>query len=92
MRWYFTYQKAFQSVEAGRNTKPKCLSEKTIDYRTKKSISEQQLIILQGKNRLPLNSSIYNFSRHSSPIFKFWKNGLFICSIDRVLIADLRNI
>ena len=30
--------------------------------------------------------------RHSSPIFKFWKNGLFISSIDRVLIADLRNI
>ena len=30
--------------------------------------------------------------RHSSPIFKFWKNGLFICSTDRVLIADLRNI
>ena len=32
------------------------------------------------------------FNRHSSPIFKFWKNRLFICSIDRVLIADLRNI
>ena len=32
------------------------------------------------------------YGRHSSPIFEFWKNGLFICSIDRVLIADLRNI
>ena len=62
MCWHFTYQKSLQSVEAGRNTKPTCLSEKTIDYRTKKSISGQQLIIPQGKNRLPLNSSIYNFS------------------------------
>ena len=30
--------------------------------------------------------------RHSRPIFKFWKNGLFTCSIDRVLVADLINI
>ena len=64
MRCHFTYQKSLQSVEAGRNTKPKCPSaQKTIDYRTKlKSISGQQLIIPQGKNRLPLHSSIYNFS------------------------------
>ena len=34
---------------------------------------------------------IHNIIRHSRPIFKFWKNGHFICSIDRVLIAHLRN-
>ena len=40
-----------------------------------------------------LNRKIECFrGRHSRPIFKFWKNGLFICSIDRVLIVDLRNI
>ena len=63
MRCHFTYQKSLQSVEASRNTKPKCPSEKTIDITgQKKSIAGQQLIIPQGKNRLPLNSSIYNFS------------------------------
>jgi len=33
-----------------------------------------------------------NNSRHSSPKLKFWKFQLFICSKDRVMIADLRNI
>ena len=37
-------------------------------------------------------SNFVTYSRHSSPIFKFWENGFFIYSIDRVLIADLRNI
>jgi len=31
-------------------------------------------------------------SRHSSPKLRFWKFQLFICSKDRVMIADLRNI
>ena len=35
---------------------------------------------------IPSWISCYNsvaLSRHSSPIFKFWKNVLFICSIDK---------
>ena len=39
-----------------------------------------------------MHSKFLPTSRHSRLILKFWKNGLFICSIDRVLIADLRNI
>ena len=31
-------------------------------------------------------------SRYSSPKLKFWKFQLFICSTDRAMIVDLRNI
>ena len=43
-----------------------------------------------NENFLPRNIRLYGTSnRHSRLILKF---RLFICSIDRVLIADLRNI
>ena len=39
------------------------------------------------QNGLTINNQ-YTINRHSSPIFKLWKYEFFICSIDRVLIAD----
>ena len=53
------------------------------------------MVVLLSVGSVPLNKmyawplKIHHRNRQSSPIFEFW---LFICSIDRVLIADLRNI
>jgi len=46
------------------------------------------ITILKAKHT---EKNIIAIARHSSPIFKLWKFELFICSVDRVLIADLRK-